>query len=76
MKKYLILLVMLFTLLSCRNNQTDYQSIRNIFPTGRVYHDYANSQYWTVIDTSGVYYRIRVTGTNRGITVEKPIEIK
>jgi hypothetical protein len=75
MKKYLTLLV-LFTLFSCTNNQTDYQRIRCIYPTGKLYHDYPNSRDWTLIDTSGVYYRIRVSGANRGITVEKPIEVK
>lgn len=76
MKKYLTLLVVLFALFSCTNNQTDYQRIRCIYPTGRLYHDYQDSQFWTLIDTSGIYYRIIVIGANRGITVEKPIEEK
>lgn len=74
-------MVIVITFFSCDSGPflSNYAKVRQLYPNARIYHEgdqsQANQAYWTVIDSTGEYYRVVTDGGNN-IYVVKPIEIK
>lgn len=83
MKKLILGICITASFCGCRQDGYDtikcYNSVRTQYPHARIFHEGNDTnEYWTVIDSDGIYYRV-VTGKTSSpevTRVEKPIELR